>query len=63
MVVPLRSLSGDATHYVEYKQDVTELRRATEEMRRLSRFDPLTGLPNRQWLLERLYAEHAASSG
>jgi diguanylate cyclase (GGDEF)-like protein/PAS domain S-box-containing protein len=58
-VVPVRSLSGDTTHFVEYKEDITELRRATEEMRRLSRFDPLTGLPNRQWLLERLYIVRA----
>jgi diguanylate cyclase (GGDEF)-like protein/PAS domain S-box-containing protein len=62
-VVPLRSLTGDTTHYVEYKEDVTELRRATEEMRRLSRYDPLTGLPNRQWLFERLYAIHAVEGG
>lgn len=61
-VVPVRSLTGDTTHFVEYKEDVTELRRATDEMRRLSRFDPLTGLPNRQWLLERLYAVRASDA-
>ncbi len=55
-VVPIRDLSGQVMHYAEYKQDMTMLRRATDEMRSLGRFDPLTGLANRQWLIERLYA-------
>ena len=54
------------THYVATFTDITERKAAEEEIRQLAFFDPLTGLPNRRKLLDRLeYAvtlNHRANS-
>ena len=42
------------THYVATFTDITERKAAEEEIRQLAFFDPLTGLPNRRKLLDRL---------
>jgi len=49
--------SGDGTQLVGILSDFTELRSAQEELRRLAHYDPLTGLPNRLLMQDRL--EHA----
>jgi len=54
VVAPIRQPDGSVSHYVELKQDITERRRAAEEIHRLSHFDSLTGLPNRFTLMEHL---------
>ncbi|MBK9160455.1 MAG: PAS domain S-box protein [Nitrosomonadales bacterium] len=53
--------SGKVTHYVGSFTDITERKVAEAEIHRMAFFDPLTGLPNRRLLLDRL--EHAQASG
>ena len=50
---------GEVTHYVAVLSDVTERKRAEEELRRLANFDLLTQLPNRTLFEDRL--EHAVA--
>jgi diguanylate cyclase (GGDEF)-like protein len=48
---------GNITHYVTYFIDISYRKQAENELRRLAKFDALTGLPNRSLFLDRL--EHA----
>ncbi|NCC29943.1 MAG: PAS domain S-box protein, partial [Gammaproteobacteria bacterium] len=45
---------GEITHYVGTMTDITQRKAAEEEIRELAFFDPLTRLPNRRLLLDRL---------
>lgn len=45
---------GEATHYVATISDITERKAAEQEIHQLAFFDPLTGLPNRRLLMDRL---------
>ncbi len=54
VVAPIRQPDGHVSHYVELKQDITERKRAADEIHRLAHFDSLTSLPNRFMLMERL---------
>jgi diguanylate cyclase (GGDEF)-like protein/PAS domain S-box-containing protein len=45
---------GTVTHYVGAFSDITQRKVAEEEIHRLVFYDPLTGLPNRRLLLDRL---------
>ena len=54
VVAPIRQPDGRISHYVELKQDITERKRAADEIHRLAHFDSLTSLPNRFTLMERL---------
>ncbi|WP_298209968.1 EAL domain-containing protein [Acidovorax sp.] len=56
VVAPIRQPDGRVSHYVELKQDITERKRAADEIHRLAHFDSLTSLPNRSTLVERLHA-------
>ena len=47
---------GVVTHYVGSHIDITERKAAEEQIRQLAFHDPLTRLPNRQLLLDRLQA-------
>ena len=53
---------GTLTHYVGSFFDITERKKAEEEINRLAFFDALTGLPNRRLLLDRLQQALAASA-
>jgi len=55
VVAPIRQTDGRVSHYVELKQDITERKRAADEIHRLAHFDGLTSLPNRSTLMERLH--------
>lgn len=50
----VRDAAGQVTHYVAVHADITLRKRSEEEIRKLAFYDPLTGLPNRRLLLDRL---------
>ncbi len=54
-VTAVRDISGSITHYVGTQGDITAQKNAQDEIVRLAYSDPLTGLPNRRLLLERLH--------
>ena len=53
-IAPVRDASGQVTHYVKLAEDITEKRALTERLEYLAFHDPLTGLPNRSLLLDRI---------
>ncbi|MFP4272175.1 MAG: EAL domain-containing protein [Halothiobacillaceae bacterium] len=53
-LVPVREADGVVTHYLAITQDVTEQKTQHERIRKLAYFDPLTELPNRSLLIDRL---------
>jgi len=50
----VRNEHGSVTHYVSAMSDISERKLQEEEMRAIAFYDPLTALPNRRLLLERL---------
>ncbi len=54
IVAPVRDAEGTITHYLAVKQDITDKKRAEAEIHNLAYFDPLTDLPNRRLLMDRL---------
>ncbi|HMN21912.1 MAG TPA: EAL domain-containing protein [Ottowia sp.] len=64
-VVPVPDAQGPFTHWVAVGRDITERKRAEQQIHDLAFYDPLTGLPNRQLLLQRLAAalRESARSG
>ncbi len=52
-IVPVTD-SGELTHWVAYLRDITESKNQLLMLRRQAMFDPLTDLPNRMLLFERL---------
>ena len=46
--------TGRTTNYVGTQADITQQKLAQDEIMQLAYYDPLTGLPNRRLLLERL---------
>jgi diguanylate cyclase (GGDEF)-like protein/PAS domain S-box-containing protein len=53
IIAPVRN-DGVITHYLAIKQDITDRKKAEAEIHNLAYFDPLTNLPNRRLLLDRL---------
>ncbi len=59
-VSPLRDDDGRITHFVSVQRDITAQVALQEELRFLALHDPLTGLPNRSGLEQRLGAAPSA---
>ncbi|MGD9774017.1 bifunctional diguanylate cyclase/phosphodiesterase [Diaphorobacter sp.] len=53
-VTAVKNDAGEVTHYVSTLTDITLRKAAEEEIRHLAFYDPLTRLPNRRLLLDRL---------
>ena len=53
-VSEVRDGAGQRTHFVGVMNDITDRKRAEQELRYLANYDTLTGLPNRTLLGERL---------
>ena len=56
-VTPVKNASGEVTHFIAIKLDITERKKAEEQIRTLALSDPLTGLANYRHLLEVLDSE------
>ncbi len=54
IIAPVRNAAGDITHYLAIKQDISDKKKAEAEIHNLAYFDPLTDLPNRRLLMDRL---------
>lgn len=57
-IVSVLSALGQLTHWVAVARDITQRKVAEAKIHHLAFYDPLTGLPNRQLLMDRL--EHVA---
>ena len=58
---PMRDGSGQVTGFVAAVNNITECKQAEEEIKQLAFYDPLTQLPNRRLLLDRLQQALATS--
>jgi diguanylate cyclase (GGDEF)-like protein/PAS domain S-box-containing protein len=61
-VTAVKGNDGVVTHYVSTHTDITERKAAEDEIRYLAFYDPLTQLPNRRLLLDRLHKALATSA-
>jgi diguanylate cyclase (GGDEF)-like protein len=61
-ITAVRDAVGEITNYVATLTDITERKKAEEEIRNLAFYDPLTHLPNRRLLLDRLSVALPASA-
>jgi diguanylate cyclase (GGDEF)-like protein/PAS domain S-box-containing protein len=53
-ITAVKGSNGVITHYVGTHTDITERKTAEEQIKQLAFYDPLTQLPNRRLMLERL---------
>lgn len=61
-VVSVQASGDEATHWVAVGRDITQRKTAEDMIRHLAFYDPLTDLPNRQLLLDRLQKALATSA-
>ena len=60
-ITAVKAIDGQASHYVGTFFDITERKRAEENIHQLAFYDALTRLPNRRLLLDRLHQALALS--
>ncbi len=60
-IVPIANKAGWYTHWVSVQRDITERKALEERVQQLAFCDPLTGLPNRRLLEDRLRQAMTAS--
>ena len=60
-ITAVKDGAGDITNYVATLTDITGRKAAEEEIRNLAFYDPLTQLPNRRLLMDRLHQALASS--
>ncbi len=56
-ITPVKNATGEVTHFIAIKLDITERKVAEEHIRQLALADPLTGLANYRRLLDALDSE------
>lgn len=61
-ITAVKNNAGNVTHYVGSHTDISERKASEEEIKLLAYYDPLTALPNRRLLLDRLQQALAASA-
>lgn len=61
-ITAVKGADGEVTHYVGMHIDITQRKAAEEEIRHLAFYDPLTQLPNRRLLVDRLQQALASST-
>jgi diguanylate cyclase (GGDEF)-like protein/PAS domain S-box-containing protein len=61
-ITPLKDDSGKVAYFIAVKQDISDRKNVEAQMHDLAFYDPLTHLPNRRLLLDRLDKALAASS-
>lgn len=62
-IAAVKGRNGEISHYVASLTDITVSKAASDEIKYLAFYDPLTRLPNRRLLLDRLRQALAAGSG
>ena len=61
-VVSVQAAADEVSHWVAVGRDITQRKTAEDMIRHLAFYDPLTDLPNRQLLLDRLQKATASSA-
>ena len=62
-IVAVLAPAGELSHWVAVGRDITQRKAAENEIHHLAFYDPLTGLPNRLLLLERLQQRRSQRPG
>lgn len=62
-ITPLTDRNGEITHFIATGKDITEQMAAQERLRYLAQHDPLTEVPNRNLLMDRLNQALAQARG